>query len=328
MSFELIIIFILFSLLLIIAFFQFFFSNNNTGERLKILVEKQENLEKSLQELIEKNFDKIDTKFEKSSSENNNNLHKIRERITLIDRAQQNITGLTENVVDLKNILSNTAKRGRLGEILLEQLIKDYLPKKNYEFQKTLSNSFRVDCLIKSSGTLNNLCIDAKFPRESFEKIQNSKTKEEKQKYIKAFKYDILNHIQDVKEKYIIPDETSEIALIFIPSEQIYLEIFNLIPEISEKFYDSKIFLISPTTLWIVLNYIETFIRDQRIGENSNLIFQQLKDLTNEISRLEVRVKKMDSHFTNAQNDLNDIVVTTNKITNKKNKLLKLDFKN
>ena len=116
--------------------------------------------------------------------------------------------------------------------------------------------------------------------------------------------------------------------MIFIPSEQIYLEIFNLIPEISEKFYDSKIFLISPTTLWIVLNYIETFIRDQRIGENSNLIFQQLKDLTNEISRLEVRVKKMDSHFTNAQNDLNDIVVTTNKISNKKNKILKLDFKN
>ena len=134
MSFELIIIFILFSLLLIVAFFQFFFSNNNTGQRLKILVEKQENLEKSLQELIEKNFDKIDTKFEKSSSENNNNLHKIRERITLIDRAQQNITGLTENVVDLKNILSNTAKRGRLGEILLEQLIKDYLPKKIMNF--------------------------------------------------------------------------------------------------------------------------------------------------------------------------------------------------
>tara|TARA_B100000029_G_scaffold494429_1_gene558153 strand:+ start:385 stop:1371 length:987 start_codon:yes stop_codon:yes gene_type:complete len=327
MSLEFIIILFLSSLLFIVVFFQFFFSNNSNKERLKILIEKQENLEKSLYEVIEKNFDKIDHKFDKSSTENSSNLHQIRERITLIDRAQQNITGLTENVVDLKNILSNTSKRGRLGEIILESLIKDYLPKENYEFQKTLSNSSRVDCIIKSSGSLNNLCIDSKFPRESFEKIFQSKSKEEKIKFTKLFKSDITNHIQDVRDKYIIPGETSEIALIFIPSEQIYLEIFNLIPEISEKFYESKIFLISPTTLWIVLNYIESIVRDKKINENSNIIFQQLKDLTNEISRLEVRVNKMSSHFNNAQNDLHDIIVTTNKITNKKNKLLKLDFK-
>jgi len=327
MSLEFIIILFLSSLLFILVFFQFFFSNNSNKERLKLLVEKQESLERSLSDIIEKNFDKIDLKFDKSSTENTSNLHKIRERIALIDRAQQNITGLTENVVDLKNILSNTSKRGRLGEIILESLIKDYLPRENYEFQKTLSNSFRVDCIIKSSGSLNNLCIDSKFPRESFEKIFHSKSKEEKVKYTKLFKSDITNHIQDVRNKYIIPGETADIALIFIPSEQIYLEIFNLIPDISEKFYESKIFLISPTTLWIVLNYIETIIRDQKINENSNAIFQQLKDLTNEISRLEVRVKKMDSHFNNAQNDLNDILITTNKITNKKNKLLKLDLK-
>ena len=121
-----------------------------------------------------------------------------------------------------------------MGEIILESLIKDYLPKENYEFQKTLSNSFRVDCIIKSSGSLNNLCIDSKFPRESFDKIFQSKTKE-KIKNVKLFKSDITNHIQDVRDKYIIPGETSEIALIFIPSEQIYLEIFHLIL-ISEKF--------------------------------------------------------------------------------------------
>ena len=151
--------------------FQFFFSNSGSSEKLKFLLERQENLEKSLLEMIEKNFNVIDSKFEKSSNQNTNNLHQIKERISIIDRAQQNISGLTDNVIDLKNILSNTSQRGRFSEIILETLISDYLPKNNYEFQKTLSNSCRVDCILKTNGNLNNLCIDAKFPRESYEKI-------------------------------------------------------------------------------------------------------------------------------------------------------------
>ena len=171
------------------------------------------------------------------------------------------------------------------------------------------------------------MCIDAKFPRESFEKILKSTTNEEKSRVLKLFKSDIMNHVLDVKNKYIIPGETSDIALIFIPSEQIYLEIFNLIPEITEQFYDLKIFLVSPTTMWIVLSYVESILRDKKISENSKFIFNQLKDLTDEISRLETRINKMDSHFTNAQNDLNDILITTKKIRNKKDKLIKLDVK-
>ena len=305
--------------------FQFFFSNSGSSEKLKFLLERQENLEKSLLEMIEKNFNVIDSKFEKSSNQNSSNLHQIKERISIIDRAQQNISGLTDNVIDLKNILSNTSQRGRFGEIILENLISDYLPKNNYEFQKTLSNSCRVDCILKTNGNLNNLCIDAKFPRESYEKIIKSKNKEDKLKYTKIFKSDISNHILDVKNKYIIPGETSEIALVFIPSEQIYLEIFNIIPDLTEKFYEYKTFLISPTTLWIVLNYMVSIIKDHRINENSQIIYQHLKDLTNEISRLEGRVKKMDSHFSNAQNDLHDILITTKKISNKKDKLIKLE---
>ena len=327
MTLEHFIIIFLFSILFILLFFQFFFSKSNNTERLKFLLERQENLEKSLLELIEKNFGVIDSKFEKSSNENSSNLNQIKERIAIIDRAQQNISGLTENVIDLKNILSNTSQRGRFGEIILENLISDYLPKKNYEFQKTLSNNCRVDCILKTTGSLNNLCIDAKFPRESYEKIINSKNREEKIKNIKLFKSDISNHIFDVKNKYIIPGETSDIALVFIPSEQIYLEIFNIIPDLSKKFYEYKTFLISPTTLWIVLNYMVNIIKDYKISENSQIIYEHLKDLTNEISRLESRVKKMDSHFSSAQNDLNDILITTKKITNKKDRLLKLESK-
>ena len=309
----------------VFLFLQFFISNNNTKERIKTLLEKQSIIEKSISELIIRNFDRMDDKFDRSSSENINNLSQIREKMSLIDRAQQNISSLTENVVDLKNFLSNTTQRGRFGEILLENLVKDYLPKDYYEFQKTLSNNSRVDCLIKCSGSLNNVCIDAKFPKESFDKFQRATSKDERNKFLKTFKSDINNHILQVKEKYLIPGETSEIALIFIPSEQIYIEIFKLFPELSEIFYESKIFLISPTTLWIILNSIESIIKDKKIQSNSNLIFQQLKELNTELIRLETRVKKMDSHFSNAQIDLNDILVTTKKIKTKKDKLLKLD---
>ena len=322
MDVNLVIIFLFSTIVIVWLFIQFFFSNSNTKERIKVLMEKQENLETSIHSLIEKNFEKIDTKFDKSSSENKNNLFQIQERISLIDRAQQNINHLTENVVDLKNILSNTSKRGRFGEILLENLIKDTLPKEYYDFQKTLSNNSRVDCMIKISGSLNNLCIDSKFPKESYDKMVKANNKEEKVKLSKSFKLDISNHVLDVKKKYIIPGETAEIALIFIPSEQIYVEIFNLFPEITQTFYDSKIFLISPTTLWIVLNSIESLLKDQKINQNSNIIFQNLKELGKEIIRLEERIKRLDSHFTSAQNDLNEVLITTKKISNKKEKML------
>jgi DNA recombination protein RmuC len=322
MDLNLVIIFLFSTIVIVLLFIQFFFSNSNTKERIKVLMEKQENLESSIHSLIEKNFEKIDTKFDKSSSENKNNLFQIQERISLIDRAQQNINHLTENVVDLKNILSNTSKRGRFGEILLENLIKDTLPKEYYDFQKTLSNNSRVDCMIKISGSLNNLCIDSKFPKESYDKMVKANNKEEKVKLSKSFKLDISNHVLDVKKKYIIPGETAEIALIFIPSEQIYVEIFNLFPEITQTFYDSKIFLISPTTLWIVLNSIESLLKDQKINQNSNIIFQNLKELGKEIIRLEERIKRLDSHFTSAQNDLNEVLITTKKISNKKEKML------
>ena len=322
MDVNLVIIFLFSTIVIVWLFIQFFFSNSNTKERIKVLMEKQENLETSIHSLIEKNFEKIDTKFDKSSSENKNNLFQIQERISLIDRAQQNINHLTENVVDLKNILSNTSKRGRFGEILLENLIKDTLPKEYYDFQKTLSNNSRVDCMIKISGNLNNLCIDSKFPKESYDKMVKANNNEEKVKLSKSFKLDISNHVLDVKKKYIIPGETAEIALIFIPSEQIYVEIFNLFPEITQTFYDSKIFLISPTTLWIVLNSIESLLKDQKINQNSNIIFQNLKDLGKEIIRLEERIKRLDSHFTSAQNDLNEVLITTKKISNKKEKML------
>ena len=322
MDLNLVIIFLFSTIVIVWLFIQFFFSNSNTKERIKVLMEKQENLETSIHTIIEKNFEKIDTKFDKSSSENKNNLFQIQERISLIDRAQQNINHLTENVVDLKNILSNTSKRGRFGEILLENLIKDTLPKEYYDFQKTLSNNSRVDCMIKISGSLNNLCIDSKFPKESYDKMVKANNKEEKIKLSKSFKLDISNHVLDVKKKYIIPGETAEIALIFIPSEQIYVEIFNLFPEITQTFYDSKIFLISPTTLWIVLNSIESLLKDQKINQNSNIIFQNLKELGKEIIRLEERIKRLDSHFTSAQNDLNEVLITTKKISNKKEKML------
>ena len=169
---------------------------------LKSYFEKQENLEKSIYQIFDEKFEKIDV-FQKSSAENSSSLFQIKEKISIIDRAQQNISGLTENVIDLKNILSNTSKRGKFGEVLLENLISDHLPIKNYEFQKTLSNNCRVDCIIKSSGALDNLCIDAKFPRESFEKILNSTSKDEKNKVLKLFRTDIMNHVMDVKNKYI-----------------------------------------------------------------------------------------------------------------------------
>ena len=178
------------------------------------------------------------------------------------------------------------------------------------------------------SGSLNKLCIDAKFPREGYEKVMGSTSKQEKTNNLKIFKSDIMRHIEDVSKKYIIPGETSEIALIFIPSESIYLEIFKCFPEISDVFFSKKTFLISPTTLWVIISSIESILRDRKIKENAHIIQHQLKELNTEMVRLETRVKKLDSHFSNAQVDLNDILITTKKINSKSQSIIGFDLKN
>ena len=326
-NFELIIsLTIIIFLISILCLYFFFKSSSPNNERLNILLERQDNLQKNIIEIIENNIDKIDSKVEKSNFNHANNLNFIREKISIIDRAHENISSLTENVLSLKNILSNTTKRGRFGEMMLENLIKDQLPSSNYEFQKTLSNQFRVDCIIKSPGPLGKLCIDAKFPRENYEKVVNARTKQEKDNALKMFKNDIVKHINDVSSKYIIPGETSEIALIFIPSESIYLEIFKYFPSISKTFFLKKSFLISPTTLWIILTSIESLLRDKKIQENASIIHNELYNLNKELTRLETRVKKLDSHFSNAQTDVNEILITTKKITNKNQSILRLDI--
>ena len=315
-------------ILIILVTTNYFFSNNSENkERIKILLERQDNLQKNIIDILENNINKIDLKFDKTNLEQTNNLNFIREKIGIIDKAQENISNLSENVLNLKNILSNTTKRGRFGEMLLENIIKDQLPKENYAFQKTLSNNNRVDCVIHSPGALDNICIDAKFPKEGYDRLMNSKNKIERDSSKKSFKNDILKHIDDVSKKYIIPGETSEIALIFIPSESIYIEIFRYFPEISKVFYDKKSFLISPTTLWVILTSIQSILKDKKIKENADVIQYQLNQLTNELQRLETRVKKLDTHFSSAQNDLNDILITTKKITSKTNSILNLDIK-
>lgn len=326
---ELIIICTLIISFLIIITVIFFFSNNSaTKERLKVLLERQDYLQKNIIDIVEKNVEKIDVKFDRTNNEQNTNIQFIREKIGIIDRAQQNISNLTDNVINLKNLLSNTSKRGRFGEVILENLVKDQLPRANYEFQKTLSNNMRVDCVIKSPNSDTPLCIDSKFPRENYEKIANSRNKQELDFFSKKFKLDIIKHVENVSSKYIIPGETSDIALIFIPSEAIYLEIFSSFPELSNIFQEKKSFLISPTTLWVILSSIEGLLRDKKIKDNTDLIQAHLKLLTNELSRLESRVKKLDSHFSNAQTDLNDILITTKKISNKTQKVLSLDLDN
>ncbi len=325
-NFELIII-IFFAILLVVIFNVFYSKNSNNNERLKVLLERQDNLQKIIVDIIENNINKIDSKVEKSNFQQTTNLNYIREKISIIDNAQNNISSLSENVISLTNILSNTSKRGRFGEMLLENIIKDHLPSSNFEFQKTLSNNNRVDCIIKSPGPMGKICIDAKFPREGFDKVINSSNKQERQVNLKIFKNDINKHIDDVSNKYIIPGETAEIALIFIPSESIYLEIFKFLPEISKLFYLKKTFLISPTTLWVILTSIESLLRDKKIKENAHIIQQQLQQLSGELIKLETRVKKLDSHFSNAQNDISDILITTKKITTRTKSILGLEIK-
>ena len=286
------------------------------------LSKQQETLNKGLESSLANLSDRLNLRLTDQTAKTTKELSEMQKRLAVIDSAQKNILELTQQVSGLQNILSNKQARGSFGEVQLENIIKDVLSETSYSFQHTLSNGKRVDCLVKMPGPPGNICIDSKFPLEAWRSFTDGKNENERTISLRKLKQDTEKHIKDISDKYIIPGETAEIALIFIPSEQIYVEIFNLFPEITQTFYDSKIFLISPTTLWIVLNSIESLLKDQKINQNSNIIFQHLKELGKEIIRLEERIKKLDSHFTSAQNDLNEVLITTKKISNKKEKML------
>ncbi|MEO1056832.1 MAG: DNA recombination protein RmuC, partial [Actinomycetota bacterium] len=238
----------------------------------------------------------------------------MKQRLTVIDTAQKNITELSTQVVGLQDILANKQARGQFGEIQLNDLVTQTLPPSAYQFQAPIGENRRVDCLLTLPNPPGPIAIDAKFPLESFEALRQAGSKEEKTVARRAFGAAVRVHIKAIKERYIVPGETADCALLFLPSEAVYAELHAELREVVEDSYRARVWIVSPTTLMATLNTVRAVLKDVRMREQAHLIQDEVRKLLDDIGRLDDRVGALEKHFDQAERDIKQIRISTDKI--------------
>ncbi|MCR4282754.1 MAG: DNA recombination protein RmuC [Bauldia sp.] len=252
-------------------------------------------------------------------------LAKLGERLAIIDKAQQTITTLSGQVVELQHVLANKQTRGAFGQGRMEAIVRDGLPANAYAFQATLSNRTRPDCLIRfPQGP--SLVIDAKFPLEGWNAIRDAKTPEATKAAEAQFRRDTIKHIQDIAERYFLPGETQDRALMFVPSESVFFDIHERFEDIVQRAHRLRIVIVSPSLLMLSVQVVMSVLRDVRVREQAHIIQQEVALLMEDVGRLDERVRKLQVHFTQANKDIDDILVSTRKVTGRGEKIEAVEF--
>lgn len=264
--------------------------------------------------------EKINAKLDESVKSSHKTFEKVLERLTRIDEAQKQMEKLGNSMVSLKEILSNKKSRGNLGEITLYQIVHSVFGdnKELYRSQYTLSNKTIVDLVMFLPEPTGTICIDSKFPLENFQKMVDEKLDDVSRAAAnRDFKKNIKKHIDDISKKYIISGETSDQAIMFIPSESIFAEINAHHTDLIEYSQSKKVWFSSPTTLMAMLTTIEIVLRNIKRSKYADQIQQEIKMLSVEFDRYRKRWDKLSAHIDTVSKDVKDIHITTDKISSK-----------
>lgn len=274
-------------------------------------------VERSLREQEQALSRVVHERLEKTEQATGQIVTDLRERLVRIDEAQKKIGDLSTQVVSLQQILSNKQARGAFGEVQLNDLVQSILPPSAYEFQCTLGTGSRVDCLLRLPNPPGSIAIDAKFPLESYHLLRAVEPGDAAGLLAaqRAFQSAMRKHIGDIREKYIVPGETAESALLFLPSEAIYAELHANFAGIVDESYKARVWIVSPTTMMATLNTVRAVLKDVRMREQAGEIQKAVGQLLEDVRRLDERVGKLRGHFTQTENDLRGIETSTTSIT-------------
>ncbi len=261
--------------------------------------------------------------FEKT----NETFGNIIKRLALIDAAQKQITELSTNVVSLQEILTDKRSRGAFGEVQLTALIRNVLPEQQFSLQHLLSNHKRPDCMLFLPEPTGNIAIDAKFPLENFRLLMDSTLSElERRPIEQQFRIDIRKHIQDIAEKYIIPGETADGAVMFIPAEAIFAEIHGKYPDLVEAAQRAKVWIVSPTTMMAILTTARAVVKDAATRKQLHLIQEHLRLLANDFKRFQGRMDNLAKHIEQAHSDVEQVHTSAKKISQRFSSIEKVEF--
>ena len=269
---------------------------------------------------------KMNENLQGSAQRTAKSLGELQHRLQVIDKAQDNITKLSGDVLSLQDILSNKQTRGAFGEIQLNDIVTKALPRDSFTLQAKLSNDRRVDCLIHLPNPPGPIAIDSKFPLEAYEQLRNADTPDQLHRAAQQLRISLRKHIKDIAEKYIIEGETADGALMFLPSEAIYAELHSNFPEIVREGFAARVWIVSPTTCMATLNTMRAILKDARMREQAGAIRKELALLYADVDRLGTRVDNLDRHFGQAAKDINDIKISADKAGRRARRLDNFDF--
>ena len=211
---------------------------------------------------------------------------------------------MTREVVSLKDILSNKQSRGAFGQGRMEAIVRDGLPVGAYEFQFTLSNRARPDCVIRLPGDARLLAVDAKFPLEGFTALRAARDDETRKTALARVRADVGKHVKDIAERYLLPGETQDVALMFVPSEAIYSDLVDHFDELVQKAHRARVVIVSPTLMMMAISVAQAILRDARMRDEAHAIQAEVGKLMNDVRLLVERAGKLETHFRQAQEDL------------------------
>jgi DNA recombination protein RmuC len=268
----------------------------------------------------------VNKQLQGGSEKTTKSLTELQARLATIDKAQENITKLSGDVLSLQDILSNKQTRGAFGEIQLNDIVSKALPKDSYTLQATLSNGKRADCLIHLPNPPGPIVIDAKFPLEAYEALRNASNDAEARAAGQAFKTSVKAHIKAISDKYVIEGETADGALMFLPSEAVYAELHANFADVVREGFNARVWIVSPTTCMATLNTMRAILKDARMREQAGAIRNMLKLLHRDVEIVVERVQKLDTHFNQARNDLDGIGTAAERAGKRAARLDNFDF--
>ncbi|KRE24300.1 DNA recombinase [Bosea sp. Root483D1] len=300
--------------------------NGRLQTMAEILSTRQGDLARIMADRMDGLRQQVGVGLEQNVRQTTESLGKLQERLAVIDSAQKNLTELTGEVVTLKDVLSNKQARGAYGQGRMEAIIRDGLPAAFFSFQPTLSSGKRPDCLVTLPGDGRGLVIDAKFPLESFTMLREARGDEAKKQASARVRGDVGQHVKDIAERYFLPGETQDMALLFVPSESIYADLHEHFDDVIQKAHRARVMIVSPSLLALAIQLMQSLVRDARMREEAQVIQSEVGKLLDDVRRLGERVDKLDNHFRQAQDDVSQIKTSAGKVTGRAERIGALEF--
>jgi DNA recombination protein RmuC len=253
-------------------------------------------------------------------------LGRLNERLAVIDAAQSRLSEMTREVVSLKDILANKQSRGAFGQGRMEAIVRDGLPAGAYEFQFTLSNRARPDCVIRLPGDTRLLAVDAKFPLEGFTALRAARDEEARKTAQTQVRADVGKHVKDIAERYLLPGETQDVALMFVPSEAIYSDLVEHFDDLTQKAHRARVVIVSPTLMMMAISVAQSILRDARMRDEAHEIQAEVGKLMKDVRLLAERAGKLETHFRQAQDDLAGVGLASARVTRRGERIEAMDF--